>query len=1006
MSDKQKTAAVKKPGKKRLRLPWWAKLLLIAATTGLVVFGAWYYCEKMAVPVYTDTVRATAEIDGDTMKQMRSVRSDYVEEHLDIIGNLDKAELNKGSLRGEQAREYKEDSSRLSGIYYYNVRDEVQAAGTTINQFIMAQMFVEIKKADSENNAFEKIVITIQNEVAQSGRNESVRIRQEPEDLRRIVRAAANQFGAMIFGEGASEDKIRYTFFYRGGLKEDADPTAYHDDRGDDYEWIEAKPEDENVGNDFWRIEVLVSKDAVDKLENRYIYFTRALDLVDLLEANFGDEDYRKVAQDAGVSDSAADLRKSVRFSRVGYGDAQVGAEVTLNSDRIEEAKAIAKAAAHRAARVIFRTLLGTAEDAEEVQWWYNSGSLETEAVSKAGGYRQTFYSDRPQYKTDMRLTASAGVLDLMKPVTEKLEDTKSGFFKDIHKSAAVEGAYEVLEADAAAAFRMETDPEDPTGRTLLMHIDEDGALLEKLRAKAEDAYQADVAAADRQLAEKGLTQENYEAQIAMLTETRDRALAVLDGEQSPDVLLRESILSRLDNLFFTLQDDYGALRTVTEKEGGLCYSITDKGMAALRDTCYQGYAGDFSFEAAIEKLKADNAAYERIAALAEADAPTDALKESLIFTPTAGGVTLEVKWTEKTTTQAIGKAALTVLHDLAEDESQGTPFRLVVANDGVAILREQARKSPPATVPTMVIAGLIALVLSYIIFSRQFVVDSLVVIFFVVFTFICVFPFYYLFINTISDNNLVAGGQINFLPKGIHFTNYARILGQQDLGNAIVVTVARTILGTALMVLTSAWAGYLVTKQKMWHRSFWYRALVITMYFNAGLIPWYTNMLMLGLTGNFLAYIIPGMVAPYNIILVKTYIESIPGSLEESAIIDGASTFKVFLRIILPLSVPILATIAIFGAVGNWNSFQDSLLLMSKTPQLYTLQHRLYIYLNQTTAINTEQITEQTAQNLANNGVTTKYTIAMITIIPILLVYPIMQRFFVKGIMLGAVKG
>ncbi len=312
-----------------------------------------------------------------------------------------------------------------------------------------------------------------------------------------------------------------------------------------------------------------------------------------------------------------------------------------------------------------------------------------------------------------------------------------------------------------------------------------------------------------------------------------------------------------------------------------------------------------------------------------------------------------------------------------------------------------------------IIVAGLLALIVSFILFSGQPVFESLVVIFFVLFTFICVFPFYYLFINTISDNNEVARGTVNFLPTGIHLTNYDRILGisestssSADILNALLVTVGRTILGTALMVLTSAWAGYLVTKQKMWHRSFWYRALVITMYFNAGLIPWYTNMLMLGLTGNFLAYIIPGMVAPYNIILVKTYIESIPASLEESAIIDGASTTKVFLRIILPLSIPILATIAIFGAVGNWNSFQDSLLLMSSNPKLYTLQHRLYIYLNQTTAINTEQISEQTAQNLLNNGVTTKYTIAMITIIPILLVYPFMQRYFVKGIMLGAVKG
>ncbi len=311
-----------------------------------------------------------------------------------------------------------------------------------------------------------------------------------------------------------------------------------------------------------------------------------------------------------------------------------------------------------------------------------------------------------------------------------------------------------------------------------------------------------------------------------------------------------------------------------------------------------------------------------------------------------------------------------------------------------------------PATITWVIVSVLIALLASYMIFAQQHIADSLIVVFFVLFTILCVFPFYYLFINTISNNELVAGGRINFFPSGLHINNYLRIFKEDDVGQALKITVLRTLLGTALMVLTSAWAGYLVTKQKMWKRSLWYRALVVTMYFNAGLIPWYTNMLMLGLTNNFLAYLIPGMVAPYNIILVKTYIESIPGSLEESAIIDGASTTKVFARIILPLSIPILATIAIFGAVGNWNSFQDSLLLMSSSPRLYTLQHRLYIYLNQTTSINTEQLTTQQAKSLLNTGVTTKYTIAMVTIIPILLVYPFMQRFFVKGIMLGAVKG
>ena len=283
----------------------------------------------------------------------------------------------------------------------------------------------------------------------------------------------------------------------------------------------------------------------------------------------------------------------------------------------------------------------------------------------------------------------------------------------------------------------------------------------------------------------------------------------------------------------------------------------------------------------------------------------------------------------------------------------------------------------------------------------------------FAAFTLVCIFPFYYLFINTISDNELVRKGLVNFDPRGIHFENYIRLLQVNDLFGSFGITLARTILGTLLMVLASAFVGYLVTQQDMWGRSFWYRFLVITMYFNAGIIPWYLNMAMLGLTNTFWAYIIPGIVAPYNIILVKTYIESaIPGELQESASLDGASHLKIFWTIILPLSKPILATIAIFGAVGHWNSFQDSLILMQSAPGLYTLQHRLYIYLNTTSNLSalmsagsTSGISKSVLDS-ALNGKVIKYTIAMVTIIPILLVYPFMQRYFEKGIMIGAVKG
>lgn len=281
---------------------------------------------------------------------------------------------------------------------------------------------------------------------------------------------------------------------------------------------------------------------------------------------------------------------------------------------------------------------------------------------------------------------------------------------------------------------------------------------------------------------------------------------------------------------------------------------------------------------------------------------------------------------------------------------------------------------------------------------------------FFTLFTLSCIFPFYYIFINTISSNDLVKKGAITLIPHQLTIQNYIAMSNVNDLWNSFAVTILRTVLGTVLMVFASALAGYLMTKQEMWHRKFWYRFLVITMYFSAGLIPSYLNLSMLGLTNTFMVYIIPAIVSPYNIILVKTYVESIPGEIEESAFIDGAGYWTIFYKIIWPLSKPILATIAIFGAVGHWNSFQDSLIYNANSPELYTLQHRLYVYLNSSSNLSAMMngATSMDSNALASslNTKVIQYTISMITIIPILLVYPFMQRYFEKGIMLGAVKG
>jgi putative aldouronate transport system permease protein len=281
----------------------------------------------------------------------------------------------------------------------------------------------------------------------------------------------------------------------------------------------------------------------------------------------------------------------------------------------------------------------------------------------------------------------------------------------------------------------------------------------------------------------------------------------------------------------------------------------------------------------------------------------------------------------------------------------------------------------------------------------------------FATFTLLCVFPFYYLFINTVSDNALVQKGLVGLFPRGIHVDNYLKLLRVRDLGNAFLVSLSRTVIGTALTVAASAFVGYLMTKQELWGRKAWYRLLVVTMYFNAGIIPWFTNMQMLGLTNTYWAYIVPGIMNVFNIIMVKTYIEAIPKELEESAMIDGASHIQVFRRIIWPVSKPILATIAVWSAVGNWNSFMDSLILMQASPGLYTLQHRLWIYLNTTSNIGAlmsahAQAIDQSIVAEVLNGKVIKYTIAMVTAIPILVVYPFMQRYFERGIMLGAIKG
>jgi ABC-type glycerol-3-phosphate transport system permease component len=287
---------------------------------------------------------------------------------------------------------------------------------------------------------------------------------------------------------------------------------------------------------------------------------------------------------------------------------------------------------------------------------------------------------------------------------------------------------------------------------------------------------------------------------------------------------------------------------------------------------------------------------------------------------------------------------------------------------------------------------------------------DIFIYVFFISFTVMCIFPLYYVFINTISNNELVSQGRILFLPKGIHLANYIKVMQLNALPQALFVSVSRTVIGTFLSVICTSFVAYILTKKVLWHRKLIYRFFIVTMYFNAGLIPVYLTMRFLHLYNNFFVYII-GVISVFNVILVKTYIESIPESIEESAAIDGAGYLLIFTRLILPLTMPILATIAVFNAVGHWNSFMDTLLYI-RNQKLFTLQFLLWQYLNEATQLASilrqTVVTGESGFNPATvmTPTSVRMTITIVVTLPVLFVYPFFQKYFIKGIMIGAIKG
>lgn len=289
---------------------------------------------------------------------------------------------------------------------------------------------------------------------------------------------------------------------------------------------------------------------------------------------------------------------------------------------------------------------------------------------------------------------------------------------------------------------------------------------------------------------------------------------------------------------------------------------------------------------------------------------------------------------------------------------------------------------------------------------SKSRIVFSVVnYIFFSLCILLCAYPLWYIFIQSLSGTHMAGKGLI--LPYQPTLSNYAQVMQLEGIFRAFGVSIARTVVGTVGTVMCCMLLGYLFTKEQMPLRKVLYRMVTVTMYVSGGLIPTFLVIKAYGLTNNFWVYILPSLVSAYYIILIKTYVEQLPASVEESAMLDGAGVLTIFLRIILPMSLPIVATIAVYASVGQWNSWFDNHIYTFTKDSLTTLQYTLYRYLNEA-----ERIAEQLEKGNIDERMLTltptgvRMTVTMITVLPVLMIYPFLQRYFIKGIMIGAVKG
>lgn len=266
-----------------------------------------------------------------------------------------------------------------------------------------------------------------------------------------------------------------------------------------------------------------------------------------------------------------------------------------------------------------------------------------------------------------------------------------------------------------------------------------------------------------------------------------------------------------------------------------------------------------------------------------------------------------------------------------------------------------------------------------------------------------CIIPFINLLAKSISSNTAVLAKQVYLWPKGVNFDAYASIFRDgsmvYSMGYSVIVTVIFTILG---MVACTA-AAYPLSKKRLKGKTVLTFLLMFPMYFSAGLIPTYLLLFNLGLMDTMWILIWPLIYSPYNMLIMKTYFQgSIPESLEESAFLDGASNFQILFKIVLPLSKPIIATLSLFYAVGRWNAYADNMYYI-KTNSLKMIQYKLYQLVS---SAEQQTVSLSDAAQVTSTPEVLQAACIMFVTIPIICIYPFVQKYFVKGAMIGAVKG